>query len=129
MSQHVERFIQKFPSSSFIIPVNLLYLLLLFPESSTAGLFKVEIISQNNRFLGETEILYIDIVEEVAQQALERKPVMVMFLRAAAEALEQTSGGSSCNTASSTSAGKFMSPTRHLEEILNRVTPVWQQVV
>lgn len=58
--------------------------------SPRAGVFKVKVYSQH-RFLGETEITYVDIVEEVLTQATEDPAIMKKFLVTAIPCLQENS--------------------------------------
>ena len=77
-------------------------------DSPREGVFKVEIYSQNGTFLGETEITYIDLVEEALKQAVSDPSVMRLFLNAAIPCLKENSGRSSCDTANSSTIGRLM---------------------
>lgn len=59
--------------------------------SPREGVFKVKVHSQDNSFLGETEIRYLDIVEEVLTQAIENPEIMKKFLKAAIPCLQANS--------------------------------------
>ncbi|XP_022809323.1 uncharacterized protein LOC111346297 [Stylophora pistillata] len=74
------------------------------PHSGGGGIFRVIVRSQNGLFLGETEILYLDLVEEVLKQAVHDPTIMKLFIRAAIPCLDENSG-SDCDVANSTNAG------------------------
>lgn len=59
--------------------------------SPRKGVFKVKVYSQDNSFLGETEIRYLDIVEEVLTQAIEKPAIMKKFLVAAIPCMQENS--------------------------------------
>lgn len=59
--------------------------------SPRKGVFKVNVYSQDNSFLGETEITYLDIVEEVLTQATEDPDIMKKFLVAAIPCMQENS--------------------------------------
>ncbi|PFX26109.1 Nephrocystin-3 [Stylophora pistillata] len=77
----------------------------ILPESPREGLFKVTIESQNGDFLGETEIMYLDIVEQVLKNVVTYQENMPMFIRAALPYLNVNSGRGSCDTPNSIRAG------------------------
>lgn len=70
--------------------------------------------SQNGDFLGETEIMYIDVVEEVLKQAVSSPNIMQKFLKAAIPCLNENSGRSSCDTPNPPNVGRLISPTKLL---------------
>ena len=63
--------------------------------------------SQNGDFLGETEIMYIDIVEQVLKQAEEYPNIMRKFLKAAFPCLNENSVRSSCDTPNPPNVGRL----------------------
>ncbi|PFX12295.1 Tankyrase-1 [Stylophora pistillata] len=75
------------------------------PESPREGLFKVTIESQNGDFLGETEIMYVDIVEQVLKNVVTHQEKMPMFIRAAFTHLNANCGRGCCDSPNSIGAG------------------------
>ncbi|XP_022808580.1 uncharacterized protein LOC111345557 isoform X1 [Stylophora pistillata] len=76
------------------------------PYSPKEGVFKVKVYSPYRKeCLGETTITYIDLIEEALKQAVSDPQTMRKFLEAAIPSLNEFSGRSSSNTASSTNAG------------------------
>ena len=72
------------------------------------GVFKVRVYSQDNCFLGETEIVYLEIIEEVLAQAMNNRAIMAKFLEAASRYLQEDSEGIIGNTQESSKVGMLM---------------------
>ncbi|KAJ7365249.1 hypothetical protein OS493_005346 [Desmophyllum pertusum] len=79
----------------------------LIKGSSKEGRFKVKIYSQDGSFLGETEILYLDLVEQVLKQAVSNRDILKKFLKLAITCVDENSEGSSCDTLNSTDVGRL----------------------
>ncbi|KAJ7388320.1 hypothetical protein OS493_038512 [Desmophyllum pertusum] len=77
------------------------------PTSSKEGRFKVKIYSQDGSFLGETKILYLDLVEEVLKQAVSDRDILKKFLKLAITCVDENSEGSSCDALNSTDVGRL----------------------
>ena len=94
-------------------------------DSSKEGLFKVMVYSQNGTFLGETKILYMDLVEEVLKQAVRDPGIMQLFVKAAIPCLNEHSKRSSCDTVNSTNAGRWLfSALSERMSLYNKLFPV-----
>lgn len=86
----------------------MLYLLLNVSDSPREGVFKVRVYSQDNSFLGETEIVYLDIIEEVLAQAMKSRAIMAKVLEAACRCLQEDSDGIIGNTQESSKVGMLI---------------------
>ena len=87
--------------------------------SQRQGLFKVKVYSQDGSFLGETEILYLDVVEEVLKQAVSNRTIMKKFMMAAIPCLDENSEGISLNTQSCTNVGMFTFLIVHVQDVIS----------
>ena len=78
-------------------------------DSSTEGVFKVAVFSQNReRYLGETEVVYIDLIEEVLQKAISCPNMMLKFLQVAIPCLNVHSEGGTRDAENHTNGGRYL---------------------
>ena len=78
-------------------------------DSSTEGVFKVAVFSQNReRCLGETKVVYIDLIEEVLQKAISCPNTMLEFLRAVIACLALHAKGGIHDAENHTTGGRYL---------------------
>jgi len=73
--------------------------------SQRPGVFKVKVYSNDNSFLGETEIEYLDLIDEVLAQAMKSRAIMRKFLAVLYRSLQEDSEGIIGNTQGSSKFG------------------------
>ena len=77
-------------------------------DSSTEGIFKVAVFSQNReRRLGETKVAYIDLIEEALKQAISCPKTMQKFIQAAIPCLAVHAEGGTRDAENHTNDGRY----------------------
>ena len=78
-------------------------------DSSTEGVFKVAVFSQNReKCLGETKVAYIDLIEEALKKAINCRKTMLKFLQAAIPCLNVHSEGGTRDAENHTNGGRYL---------------------